>query len=107
MYSFPGDTDGIGVFHLIVQQGLTIFPEAEFWVLVMAVGIVTIVAVSIAIMIFMIRRGPPVPTPLPRRYTHPPDTSAEHRSDNMRFCAYCGALLSSQAQYCPVCGSSR
>jgi hypothetical protein len=106
VYSYPGDTDGIGVFHLIVQQGVTILPQAEFWVIVMAVGIVAIVAVSIAVMVFMLRRGPPVPKPPPRRYSHPPDTPASQRSETMRFCAYCGALLPSQAQYCPVCGSS-
>jgi hypothetical protein len=106
VYSFPGDTDGVGVFQLTIQQGVTILPQAEFWVLVMAVGIVAIVAVSIAVMVFMLRRGPPVPKPPPRRYSYPPDTPASQRSETMRFCAYCGALLPSQAQYCPVCGSS-
>ena len=67
VYSYPGDTDGVGVFQLTVQQGLTILPQEEFWVLVMAIGIVTIIVVIIAIMVFMLRRGPPVPTPPPRR----------------------------------------
>lgn len=106
VYSYPGDTDGVGVFQLTVQQGLTILPQEEFWVLVMAIGIVTLIVVIVAIMVFMLRRGPPVPTPPPRRYLHPPDAPVSQRSDTMRFCAYCGALLPSQAQYCPVCGSS-
>jgi hypothetical protein len=106
VYSYTSDTDGVGVFQLTVQQGLTILPQEEFWVLVMAIGIASIVVVVVAIMVFMLRRGPPVPTPPPRRYTHPPDTPASQRAETMRFCAYCGALLPSQAQYCPVCGSS-
>lgn len=106
VYSFPGDTDGVGVFHLTVQQGVTTLTQAEFWVLVMAIGIVAIIVVSVVIMVFLLRRGPSIPKPPTRRYRHPPDTPSLERPDTMRFCAYCGALIPSRARYCPVCGSS-
>lgn len=106
VYSFPGDTDGVGVFRLNVQQGVTTLPQAEFWVLVMVIGIVAIIVVSVAVMVFLLRRGPSIPKAPPRRYGHPPDTPSLERPDTMRFCAYCGALIPSRARYCPVCGSS-
>ncbi len=106
VYSFPGDTDGVGVFHLTVQQGVTTLPQAELWLLVMAIGIDTIIVVSVAVMVFLLRRGPSIPKSPPRQYRHPPDTPSSERPETMRFCAYCGALIPSRARYCPVCGSS-
>ncbi len=106
VYSFPGDTDGVGIFHLTLLQGVTTLPQGEFWVLVMAIGIVTVILVSIVVMVFLLRRGPPTPKPPPRRYGQPPDTPPLQRPETMRFCAYCGALIPSKARYCPVCGSS-
>jgi hypothetical protein len=106
VYSYPGDTDGIGVFQLTIQQGTTIPPPPPFWFVLVAVGGVAFIVIPLVIIIVLVRRRSTISPPPAREYLRPRPAPQSQQPQVMRFCAYCGAVLPGQAQYCPVCGSS-
>ncbi|MFX0169569.1 MAG: clostripain-related cysteine peptidase [Candidatus Hodarchaeota archaeon] len=106
VFSFPSTTDA-GVFQITFYGGDgPTFPTLPFSPALLAAllgGILLAVIIAIIIAVTIKRRSIPSPPP-PYGPTYTPTQPTT--TPTGRFCGYCGALLPSQAQYCPTCGAS-